>query len=175
MVTTEHEPAPNLDEIEAFRRRKVTTSHWDEERKQTIREVREASVVSVEEDLMVILGDSWSSKKGDSGSEIGRIVVNLLDVLATLVTMTSSMRSAPVGQVGKSASRPGPSFTPVWADRRLAQIIARISAETEALAGWLHRPYDPDGRHDVCARCSWKVSREHDFCPKCGLQRRHSA
>lgn len=129
---------------DAPRTRKVAISYWDEDRLQTVKEIREVPIVEVEEDLMVILGDRYLPSMGGTASEIGAVVLNLLDVLATLVTMTSAHRSTPTDSGPRSSgSRPSPSLIPVWAERRLSQAMVRLSAEGESIAAWVHRPFDP--------------------------------
>lgn len=114
---------------------------------------------SVAEDVRLLLN-----------SPIGRTLDGFLFELANLELLADAHTNVELGEGGRSAETPIPSFRSVWASRKRDQVEARMHAEKEHLAGFLSRPFDPQVRNDLCLSCGQKFSREDICCRHCGRQ-----
>jgi hypothetical protein len=114
---------------------------------------------SVAEDLRILLQ-----------SPIRDTLKQFLFELANLELLAAAGQSADPTRERKSAEIPIPSFRSVWASRKRDQIDIRLWAESEALATFTARPYDPHLRGDLCPTCGHPPTREDICCRHCGRQ-----
>lgn len=122
---------------------------------------RKPWLTSVGENLMVVLDSPLKST-----------IQNLLGELAALVLQADAGKGQNLEEHRKSAEVGIPSFRSVWASKRLDQVSVRLWAESEAIAGFNNRPFDPDTRRGFCDSCANPFAKEDICCRHCGRQLR---